>query len=157
MNRALQKLGYCEKALELKKDIEGNFLVLGEYLYYIKENQMYEPQWSSFDEFVFEMKMSMNMANKLIQLHKTFIVGYGFSSQEIINAGGWSCLADILPMVNSRKSAEKWIHLTASLTRGDLRKELKEARTGKLMSQCLHENTYTVCICKDCGERNQVL
>ncbi len=153
--QALQRLGYCEKALELKQEIEGHFLLLGEYLHQIKENRLYEPQWTSFEEFVFEMKMSTNTANKLIQVHKTFILSYGFTSNEIKNAGGFSLLVDVLPMVTSRKSAEKWLLSASTLTRSDLRKEITEAKTGIQMKDCEHAETYTVTICKHCGERIQ--
>lgn len=154
---ALRRLGYCEKALELKKDIEENFLLLGEYLYNIKEHQMYTPQWSSFDEYIDELKMSTSNVNRLIQIHKTFVLDYGFSSQEIITAGGSSSLGDILPVITSRKTAEKWMTLSGTLTRKDLRNELIEAKTGVLQTSCGHKNTYTVEICRDCGERKQIV
>ncbi len=152
-----QIIDYCGKAIALKKDIEINFLTLGEYLYYIKENQLYEPNWSSFEEFLFDLKLSSNTSNKLIQIYKKFILSYGFTSQEVIDAGGYSLLADVLPMISSRKSAEKWLNLTTVLTRQDLRKEIKEAKTGIQMKDCKHANTYKVEICRDCGERWQII
>ena len=157
MSKALDRLSYCEKALELKKDIEGNFLVLAEYLYYIQDRNLFESQWTDFDEFLEEMKMTKSTAFKLTHIYKTFILGYGFTSKEINSAGGISSLSDIIPMVNSKKTAEKWLHLTTTLTRSDLRKEIKEAKTGVTMANCKHGNTYKVQICKDCGERWQII
>lgn len=157
MSKSLQNLDYCQKALDLKSEIEGNFIFLAEYLYHIKENQMYEPQWSSFDEFCMELKMSSSNVFKLIQVYKTFILGYGFTSKDMITAGGISSIADILPMVTSRKTAEHWLGLTATLTRADLRKELVEARTGIPQMACLHANTYVVSVCRDCGDKYEIL
>lgn len=152
---ALKNLGYCEKALQLKHDIEGHFLMLGEYLYNIKEHNLYDSQWGSFEEFVFDLKMSQNMANKLVQIYKTFILGYGFTTSEVIKAGGWSVLQEILPMIDSRKSAEKWLNAAATLTQADLRKEVKELKTGIPMKNCAHTDTYTVEICRGCGDSIQ--
>lgn len=157
MTRALQRLGYCEKAIELKKNIEGSFLDLGELLYNIKEHRMYEPQWSSFEEYCFELKMSSNVIYKLIQIYKTFIIGYGFTHSEVITAGGFSLLQDILPVIKTKKDAMEWLKKSEVLTRSDLRKEIKEQKTGISMTSCKHPETYTVEICKHCNERWQPL
>ena len=155
MNKELQNLDYCNQTLKLKKDIEGSFVTLGEYLYEIKERQLYEPQWSSFEEFCFELKMSSNMVNKLMQIYKTFVLGYGFTQDQISNAGGWSVISEVLPVIDSKKSAIKWLASCATLTRSDLRKELTELKTGIPQMQCKHENTYLLRICRNCGERHE--
>lgn len=156
MSKELKNLDYCNQTLRLKKDIEGSFVMLGEYLHTIKENQLYEPQWSSFEEFCFELKMSSNMVNKLMMIYKTFILGYGFTQEQIATAGGWSVIAEVLPQIDSKKSALKWLASCATLTRSDLRKELLEAKTGIPMKQCEHKDTYTVEICRNCGQSHEV-
>lgn len=156
MARALQQLGYCEKAIALKYEIEDNFLLLAEYLWNIKEHQMYDSQWSSFEEFVEEMKMSLRSAYRLIQIHEKFVLEYQFSSQDIIAAGGTSSLSEILPQIASKKDAIHWMNLSSTLTRSDLRKELTEAKTGLPMKNCPHADTYSITICKKCGEKTQI-
>lgn len=156
MSKELKNLDYCNQTLKLKKDIEGSFVLLGEYLHVIKENQLYEPQWSSFDEFCFELKMSSNMVNKLMQIYKTFIVGYGFTQEQIASAGGWSVIAEVLPQIDSKKSAIKWLASCATLTRSDLRKELVEAKTGIPQMNCQHKETYVIKICRSCGEKQEI-
>lgn len=157
MSKSLQQLGYCEKALSLKNEIEENFLLFAEYLYNIKEHQMYAPQWSSFEEFVEELKMSVSSINRFIQMHKKFVLEYGFSSEEILRAGAYSSLNDIMPVIGSKKDAIHWMQQSATLTRQHLREELIEAKKGVLMQSCSHAETYQVEICRNCGERKQIL
>lgn len=156
MSSEIVNFDYCNQALKLKQDIEANFLVLAEYLYNIKEHNLFAPQWESFVEFCFELKMSSNMVNKLIQIHKTLILGYGMQPNEILTAGGWSVIQEVLPVISSKKDAVKWLESARTLTRQDLRKTLHETKTGIDMNTCKHKNTYMIKVCRDCGDRCQV-
>ena len=156
MNQEIQNLNYCNKAIEIKKDIEINFITLAEYLYNIKEHNLFEPQWDSFVEFSMELKMSSNMINKLVQMYKTLVLGYGITFDEIATAGGWSAVKEVLPAITSKSEAVKWLGKAGTLTRSDIRKELIERKTGVSMSKCKHVNTYLLEICKDCGDKHQV-
>ena len=150
-----ENLKYCNDAIALKEKIEDDFLTLGEYLHNIKEHSLFEPQWSSFIEFCFELKMSQNTINKLIQIYKVFVLDYGIGRNQITNAGV-SLVTDILPVINTKKDALKWLGKASLLTRQDLRRELIEHKTGVDMTKCKHEDTYVVEICRDCGERKQI-
>lgn len=148
-------LKYCNDTLDLKKEIEGNFIYLAERLHTIKQHNLFEPQWSSFLEFCFEMRISQNMANKLMQIYEVFILGYGFKPEEITTVGGWGTLQEILPMVKTKKDAVHWMKEASILTVSDLRKNIREERTGIDMAKCKHSNSYVVRICKDCGDKIQ--
>lgn len=147
---------YCQNALKLKKNIEVEFLVLGEHLLSIRNKHLYQPHFSSWTEFLWEMKLSENVAKKLIQIYSVFIIQFGFKPEKIAEAGGWSVLQDILPMIKSKEDASKWLELAGAQTRSDLRKEIKESKTGIIMSSCKHKDTYVVEVCRDCGERHQL-
>lgn len=149
-----ENLKYCNDALALRESIETDFLTLGEYLHNIKEHNLFEPQWSSFLEFCFELRMSQNNINKLIQIHKTFVLDYKLERKQIANAGV-SLLTDILPAIQNKKDAVKWLDKATLLTRNDLRKELLECKTGVSMTKCRHKNSYLISICRDCGQRTQ--
>lgn len=149
-------LQYCQDALALKKNIEVDFLSLGEYLYNIKEHNLFDPQWGSFLEFCDELKMSQNTVNKLIQIHETFILGYGFSVDQISTVGGWGALQEILPMVKSKKDAVRWLKEASLLTSSDLRKNIREEKTGVDMARCRHKDSYIIRICRTCGDRMQL-
>lgn len=156
MTHQLQKLNVCTEALKLKKNIEMNFIVLGEYLLKIREEKMYEGQWDSFGEFLEEMHLSEPTANKIINIFKTFVLQYNVPRKEIADAGGWTKLYVTLPLVKSKKDALHWIEQSSVLSIRDLSKEVKERETGIEMRKCKHADTYTIRICRDCGDREQV-
>jgi len=152
-DKKLDNFKYCSQAISLKQSLESSFMTLAGYLYRINSEELYKPQWSSWDEFYNELKISKNTANKLVQIHSTMIVEYQFTPEEIVSAGGWSVIQDILPLCTSRKNAEKWLRKAEVLTRDDLRDEMKEEKTGVAQQHCKHLNTYTITICRDCGEK----
>lgn len=157
MDKDKKNFKYCTEALTMKKQIEGQFLTLGKYLYNIKEDNLFTPQWSSWSEFCTELKMSENMVNKLIQIYKTFIIQYKIPAEKITTAGGWTVIAELLPVINSLDDANKWLESARELTRDDLRKEVKETKSGVEMRHCGHKNTYTIRVCRDCGHREEII
>src|SRR3990167_4559410 len=128
-NLPTDNLKYCNDALTLRESIENDFLVLAEHLHNIKEHHLYEPQWSSFVEFCFELRMSQGSIDRLIQVHKTFILQYNLPRQEITHAGVGN-LFEVLSSIHTKKDAQKWLTKATTLTRQDLRKELTEHKTG---------------------------
>lgn len=158
MKNELQQHTYCEKAISLKNDLETGFIVLAEHLYNIHENNLWEASYGSWIEFTWELKMSPNHINTLMRIYRTLIIGYGLKAENVITAGGWSVVAEILPVITSKQDAVKWILKAQQLTREDLRKEVKEAKTGLPMAQCQHAHavTYTMCDCPDCGDKWRV-
>jgi len=151
MKPVLFNADLCQDALKLKKDLEMNFILLGEYLSSIKEHRLYDQQYESFDEFLMEMHMTKGTASKLINIYKMFIVKYQFSPLQLVEAGSWTKLAMVVPLIRSKEDADYWLTQSTILTSTDLTRSLKEEKTGKDMSKCKHEDSYTLCICRDCG------
>ncbi len=148
---AKNNLTYCNDALTLKTSLEQGFLRLGEYLHTIKLKRLWESNWASWEEFSLEFKMSQNSITKLIQIYSTFVLDYRIEGDRVVEAGGWSVIAELLPVIESKKDAEDWLTKAKELTREDLRKEITEKKTGVPMQQCKHKNTYTIVVCRDCG------
>jgi len=148
-------LKYCNEAIELKQNIERDFLSLGEYLYNIKEHNLFEPQWSSFLEFCDELKMTPSNAYRLIKIFKVFVLDYNIE-KKLISDASVSSLMEIVPIIQTKKEALGWLKKSTLLTRQDLRKELTEHKNGVDMIKCLHKNVYQIEICRDCGERHQI-
>ena len=144
---------YCKKAIALKGNIEVQFLGLGKMLHEIKEKRMYEAGWESWDEYEMEFKLAPSTLSKLMKVYQRFVVEFEIPPREIADVGGWTLVSDILPVVKSKQDAVKWLKVAENSTRSDLKKTLKEAKTGVDMNNCSHKNTYTVEICRDCGER----
>lgn len=153
----LQKLNYCNDTLALKNSIEIDFLELGKRLKNIRDNRLFESQWESFSEYVLEFKnLSEGTVSKLINIYEKFVVEYGFAPEQIAEAGGWTVLAETLPVVKTAKQAEHWLLQATALTRSDLRRSISEQKTGIEIENCTHPRKYTLCICPDCALREKV-
>lgn len=142
---------YCNDALQLKTSLEQGFIRLGEYLYTIKNERLYEANWASWEEYSLELKMSQNSINKLIQIYARFILSYGIPEEKVVEAGGWSVIAELLPVIETAEQAEEWLDKAKELTREDLRKEITEKKSGIPMQSCKHLDTYTITVCRGCG------
>lgn len=148
---------YCQQALAFEKSLSTQFLTLGEYLFNIRENNLFSPQWDSFNEFCMEFRsLSQASISKLANIYKRFVLDYGISTDKLVGTGGWAALAEIIPLANTPESAEEWIEKATVLSRDDLRKEITERRTGRSMQHCDHPNNYTVRICRECHDREKI-
>lgn len=149
----LQDLKYCNDTLQLKFTIESSFLSLGERLMKIRDERLFEPQWETFGTYVSELKMSEPSASKLINIYRRFVLEYNIEPQKLLNAGGWSVVAEILPVVKTKAEAVEWIDKMEVLTKEDIRKEILEKKTGITQQNCPHKDTYEIIVCRTCGER----
>lgn len=150
----MQQYDYCNQAIQMEGVARGVFLTLGEMLYKIRESRMYEPHWSSWNEYCMEFKdMSQGSISKVIAVYETFVLKFGYTTDELSQAGGWTKLYALTPHIKTKEDAEKWLGVASTLNRSDLAKTLLEAKTGISMSDCPHIVTHTIRICDKCGER----
>lgn len=153
----VESQSFCEQTLEMEKVISSAFLVLAERLHRIRNEHLYESGWDSWMDFCLEFKeLSPSSISKLVSVYQTFIENFGFSKDDLTSAGGWTKLYQISKYVKNKVEAESWLKIAEISSRSDLEKHLKEAKTGVVMAECSHKNTYTVLICEDCGERIRV-
>lgn len=153
MKLETEKLKYCNEALEIEKKLRKGFLVLAQYLYKIREGRFYEPQWSTFEEYMWEFKeISPATISKMISVYENYVVKFKFRPRKL-EPIGWNALYTMLPVIKSKASAQRWIGTALVLSRQDLFKEIKEKRTGVDMSECKHEDFYEIRICRTCGDR----
>lgn len=149
---------YCNEAIGLKTEGERMFLELGERLYKIRKDELFKPSWQSFYEYELEFKWSPGTANKLINIYKVFVLEAKISPAKLAAAGGWTSLAETLPVIKNAKDAEHWLGQATELTRKDLRTEVKEAKHGISEDDaCKHPaaQTYYLRICSSCGHKEQ--
>lgn len=116
---------------------------------------MWEGQWTSFGEFLMEMKMSEPTASKLINIWAKFVMEFGINPFLVVEAGGWGNVAEILPVVKDKQSAEEWLGKAKILTREDLRTEIRIAKGGTPPEDCSHE-FIKIEFCNKCGEKHRV-
>lgn len=153
---AKKNFDYCEETIALKYRLELSYLEFAERLYKISRDRLYLPNYDSFPEFLEELKISGGSASKLINVWVKFVMEFKVSKKVLSESGGWTKAAEILPYADSRQSAEDWLMRAKTLGRSDLRKMIKEAKTGILMGECPHPKnqveTITFCKCGRCGD-----
>lgn len=151
----LQNLDYCNQTISLKKNIEKNFLLLGENLKNIRDAQLFYPQWEDFSSYCWELDLSDATASKLINIYEIFVLTCGISSDRLVSSKGWAALAEALPLIKSKEDAEKYLHLRDTLRSKDYRDTIRAEKRGTPMDTCTHANNFLCRICRDCGYRYQ--
>ncbi len=144
---------YCKETIQSKKNLEIAWLDLASRLKEIRDKELFLGQWDSFEDFLDDPAMAMDKAtaSKMITIHERLILEYGFQPKELALAGGWSKISEVLPVITDKESAKEWLEQCGVLSKADLRKEVKEARSGISEIDCRHANTYTIEVCRDCG------
>lgn len=150
---------FCESTIFKKKTLEVGWLDLAGKLQKIRDDQLYDGHWDSFEDFLADPAMNMDKgtASKMITIHEKLVIEYQIPADEIALSGGWSIIAEVLPVINDQESAKEWVARAQTLSKSDLRKEVNEAR-GKSNGEgigCKHKDTYTYTTqcCRDCGSK----
>lgn len=153
----IKPLEFCAHTIAFKHFIETQWLELAGQLKQIRDKELFKGRWESFEDFLGDPTMAMDKgtASKMINIYEKFILEYHIKESRIAQVGGWAKVAEILPVVKNKKSAEEWLDSAASLSKADLRKEIHEERSGIQMSKCKHEDYYIVKICRCCGDKIQ--
>jgi hypothetical protein len=147
------------KAFELKRNLEGGFIELGKLLKLIRDSHAWESEYESFDNpashnFLEQLGMKKQTVNKLILIVEKFLELGHVDEARLLDAGGWSKLAETLPYVSNPETAEEMLHLAQhTKTQLELRDTLREKRTGINQMTCNHADTYELHICRTCGSR----
>lgn len=148
---------YCLEVIELKQRTECDFIILGRELDRIKREEKWRAGWSSWEEYLVDMRLAPSSAYQIISIWKKLVEMGGIEPLRIAKAGGWTVVAKILPKVKEKDDAEKYISLVeAHPTRTALAQTLEEEERGSDMAKCRHEDVYYLRICRDCGLREQV-
>lgn len=147
-----QNHDYCNETLKLKGGIEGSFIELGKRLRTIRDQKKFAPYWESFDGYLDDMRMSKGTASKLINIYERFVLQYQIPIPELA-AIGWSPLSEILPVVQNKTDAVRWVKVAADNPLRELRDEIREHKTGVEMRHCKHKNVIIIEVCKDCKQR----
>lgn len=145
---------YCKETVLLKNKLEESFLELGERLYKIRNERLYEQEgYESFALFVWELKMSESSASKIISVYEKLILELGVEKEKVIAVGGYSIAYPIAQFVKTKDEAENWLDKGAVLTKKDIEEEIREVKKG--IHTC---DMYELHIkqCKICGKKEKV-
>ena len=152
---------FCVDLIELKNNIEKNFLVLGKGLLKIRDERLYFPQWDSFEIYLEELKLDPTKAIKLINIYTTFVLQYEIPEEQILKAGGWTVANQIQAVTkrlkDGKEQSEKLLDLAGVLSQKDFEKELSTARNGLDELECIHD-LYEVHLrcCRRCSLREKI-
>lgn len=131
----LPALNYCEETIELVHNIEEAFLSLGERLYKIRNEKMWEGRWDSYDDFLMDIKISRARESKLVSIYEKYVLEYKIEPEKLAKVN-WSNLYTMLPAVKDKKSAEEWVEKGSVMFRKDIEDEVREVKRG---GPCEHE------------------
>lgn len=146
-----QKLNFCEETIGMNVNLSMGYILLAKRLHAIRAEKLYEPQWSSFMEFAMEMKdIAYTKVSRLCSVYQKYVIDLQIPEEEVAKVG-WTILDRARRVIKTREEAMQFIE--SPLTRSDLEKEITEKETGKDMTQCKHEDTYLVRVCRECKDK----
>lgn len=145
---------FCVDCIKWKEQIELAFIVLGEKLSRIRDENLYEESWESFEDYLKEIKMQPSVASRLITVYNKLVKEYELEPKMVASAGGWSNAYEISKKSQTKEEAAEWLerfeYADSQKTVGSLKKEL---RTGIKQDDCGHLDTYLIRVCNNCGEK----
>ena len=148
-------LDYCQETINLKKTLESGFIVLGERLSRIKEDELWTGQWSSFSEYLSEMNINDSTASKMIAVHRMYVLKYNIDEQLLIEAG-WDKLYVVRELVAGAKNKAEVVDIVkkvGALKRQDTQELVREHKN----PDCDHQwRELHLRICTCCNKKEQV-
>lgn len=159
MNQISDRKNYdfCKGVIALKDTLEQSFIELGARLRRVRDLELWRTSWSSWHEFCDELKMDETKASKLISIYEKFVIEFHFSKEEITAAGGWSNVYEFSTLCQSKEDAQEWLHKAKELLPADLRKEIREKKSGKSQITCNHDwQEVHIRQCRGCGLKEKI-
>lgn len=148
-------IDYCQETINLKKTIESGFMVLGERLSKIKQEELWNTQWSSFAEYLAEMNINESTASKMISVYKLYVERFSIDEHILVSVGydKLYTVKELVEVAKSKKDALDIVNKVSVLKRDDTREMIREHRNGV----CAHD-WFEVHLrqCKICGKREAI-
>ena len=146
-----------QKVIDLKKQIEGNFLKLGAYLKEIKDKELYKVlEYKTFEEYIAQPDLSLNrrVVYSIIGVYEDFVCNQSHIDMEEIKKIGYTKLERIRQF-KDQDNFEEWIYKAKTLSLSDLGAEIKETKgVSENLSSTKSEDKITMEItCPHCGRK----
>lgn len=143
-----------QRIVFLKRTIEQTFLELAAELYEFKRLRQYEQlEHETFESYLGdpEVSISRRMAFRLLTTHHTFVLKYRSDTVTLIDAG-IAKLCIIAPHMN-KTNVEEWLDKAATLSRSDLRDEVRRVFSAPTMTSAEVTSEILVGSLDEVGER----
>lgn len=148
-------LKFCQETVAIAIKSNLGMLTVAKRLAEIRDKRLYEPNWSSFDEFTMDaIKYSKGTVSEIINIHKKYVES-GIPEDRVATIP-WSVLARTLPLVKTKNDAEYWIDVLETSMPSHARQMIKDAKTGVDSIVCDHKNMIRLAKCEHCGYTHQV-
>lgn len=132
---------------ELKKNLNGGFLLLAQKLKHVKDNEVFLTLgFDTFEEYIAQPELSFNRSSvyEFIAIYEKFVLELGVQPAGLVLTD-WSKLQVIRPYVNI-DNVDEYIAKAASLSRSDLRKEIQEEKFKSLPKPEVPQDKYEVIV-----------
>lgn len=136
---------YLRETIDVIKQIETRFMELAARLHTISTRQLWKGGYTSFSEFLEAAQMSKGNASILIKVYETYVLNGGVPAEKLKEVA-YSNLYQAIPLIE-RDGVEKTIETARTLTRAEIKEEVREDKHG----DCQHAES--ILICTTCHKR----
>jgi len=118
-----------KRVVQLTRDIQANFILLGLELLKIQDEQLYLAYGKSMNSFLASPEISIpaSTAYRCMEIASKFILEYKIPQDELVQVG-IKKLTLINPIAKEKKQAQHWIEKAKVLSSSDLQKEIKQTK-----------------------------
>lgn len=148
-------INYCNETIGYKQQLEGLFLMLGQRLARIREEELYKGSWDSFADYVQELDISESVASRLITTYKKITEEWNIDKEKVIRIGGWNNAYEISKIAQTKEQAEEMLAEVSVLSPSDRRIYLRNVKTGINQDECSHD-FYSIKVCKKCQYKEKL-
>lgn len=153
MSNEITPIDYLNTTLSLRNQIEAGFLELGKRLHTIKSGELWKANYSTYQEFLAEMRFSEATDSKLRTIYQRFILEYKLPVEKLSQIG-WSSLYMLATKVDDKQTALDIIEYGRDLKRDDFADAVRSATVGA--HRCLDTKKVVLIICGICGKARKV-
>lgn len=136
---------FCRDTIELVKSIETRFLELGARLYKISEEKLWEGGYDSFNDFLQNANVNKGTASKLVNIYRSYVIDGGVTVEQLAGVP-YTNLYQAIPLIG-KEGAEHAAALAETLTKEEIKEELREQKFGVHQHAAVGDERWGVCTC----------
>lgn len=147
-----------EKIVELKKEIESNFIKLGGYLKLVKDEKLYKEKGCiTFEEYIAMPELSFNRSTvyAIIGVYEDFFMSNQSDIDEFLEIG-YSKLNRIRQF-KDKEDFEEWVYKAKTLSLSDLGLEIKEVKETEMKEEKIKNANIIEIMCPHCGHKFELI
>lgn len=136
---------FLRETVDLVRQIETRFLELAAKLYRVRYEELWNYNYSSYEEFLETARISPSVASVLVKVHQHYVINGHVDNDKLVGVG-YSNLYEAIPLL-AHQDVETVIAKAKLLTRAEIKEEVREEQHG----ECQH--LEHIKICASCKKR----